>query len=358
MRLNKDISLTVILLIGIVILSFVNIEEARPKIESSENIRYDESTNTLYLDSLTIKQKIAQMVVTSGVKENKEELHELFIGGVYFGAEPAKSDYIYVINFFQDGAIVPLFIATDMEGFRNPFENFQKFPVFTEIQTKEQAYDIGYEQGKLLKELGFNLNFAPVVDLEDNIWNCRNLPGTPEEIAEKADYYIDGLQENQIIATSKHYPGKTLSSRDPHKFIVNAVVDKNDLFPFEQNIENKVSAVMVSHIIIKGHVDSGSKPSVVSEKIISGLRNKFTGLIVTDAISLLGLKNFYADEQRMYIDLFKAGNDIVLNFDYNIENVQHMIDIVANAVERGEISEEKIDDSVTRILNAKGINVK
>lgn len=359
MNSDKVFLSTAILAAVVALLVIINIDRTLPpRIESPSNIIFDRAANTIYLDSLTLKQKIAQMVVTAGAVKNKEAMQKMLIGGIYFGAEEKKEDYVYLISTFQQDAVVPFFVTIDMEGYRNPFENFRKFPTFSEIKTKEEAYNIGDEEGRLLKELGFNVNFAPVVDLEDDIWNCRSFLGTPEEIAEKADYYINGLQKNGIIATSKHYPGKTLSTMDPHKFIVGAVIEESDLLPFEKTIENNVSAVMVSHLIVTGFVDSESKPSVVSEKIVGGLRNKFTGLIITDEISMFGLRDYYKDKDKMYIDLFSADNDIVLNFDNNIRRLSHMVDVVADAVERGIISEERIDNSVAKILNAKGINVK
>jgi len=281
---NKDIYLTILLTAVIFSLLFLNIKKAKHlDIEEPTNIIFDKSTNTLYLDSLTLKQKIAQMIVAYGKDEN--------------------------------------------------------------------------EEGKLLKELGFSINFAPVVELTDTIWNCRNFVGTPEEISKKANNYINGLQKNNIIATSKHYPGKTLSIKDPHESIIYATIEKGDLLPFEMTIENNVSAIMTSWIIVNGSVESQGKPSGASEKLVNGLRNKFTGLIITDEINMLGLKNYYDNVDRMYIDLFKADNDLILNFNKDPKVLFRMISVIEDAVKNGEISEERIDQSVIRILNAKGINV-
>ncbi|MBW2993634.1 hypothetical protein KY317_03615 [Candidatus Woesearchaeota archaeon] len=358
MKLHKDCLVTAILVMVIVVLFVINLENMRAlEVEDTSGIDFDRKTNTIHLDSLTLRQKIGQMIIVSGIKRNRRDIRNMIIGGIYLGAKPTKERYIKTIADFQNSSIIPLFITVDMEGFRNPFANFQEFPTFAEIETKEEAYEVGYNHGKVLKELGFSINFAPVVDLRDDIWKCRSFPGTPEEIAEKSNYYINGLQENQIIATSKHYPGKTLVVDDPHKVVVSAEIDKNDLLPFKGNIKNNVHAIMVSHIIVKGDVDSESKPSVVSERIIKGLKEDFTGLVITDEIKMLGLKNYYLDINEMFIDVFKANNDVILNFDISTRNIYDMINAVAEAVERGEISEERIDKSVTKILNAKGIRV-
>jgi beta-N-acetylhexosaminidase len=297
------------------------------------------------------------MIITFGEEKNKDQLQKMLIGGVYFGAKPSKDDYVKATGGFQDGATVPLFITVDMEGCANPFENFRKFPGLREIGTSEQAYQVGLEEGKALKEMGFNLNFAPVVDLSDNVWKCRNFLGTPEEVSEKANGYITGLQESGIMATPKHYPGATLSAGDLHKYSAYASVDANDLLPFENAIKDNASAIMVSHTIVSGSLDSEAKPSDVSVKLVGGLRDGFAGLIVTDEINMQGLKSHYSDIDAMYVDLFKADNDLVLNFNSDPRVLDHMITVVEGAVKSGEISEDRIDASVTRILAAKGINV-
>ncbi len=357
--MSKDVKLMIVLVVVVIILIFFNFDSygVSGEAANTDNIQYEESTNTLYLDSLTLKQKIAQMVITYHKETNKERLQDLFIGGIHMGAKTSKEEFMNSIDNFQDGSIIPMFISVDLEGCANPFENFQEFPALNEINTKEEAFKVGYDEGKLLKEMGFSINFAPVVDLDDKIWKCRSFEGSPEEISEKAKYYIDGLQENGIVATSKHYPGKTLMLWDPHKYVVHAPISRNDLMPFEKSIEGEVSAIMVSHIIADGYANSENKPSVVSEKLIGELRNKFTGLIITDEIRMLGLSDYYSDVDQMYIDLFKAENDVILNFDINLDNLEHMISVVEKAVIEGEIKEERIDDSVERILNAKGVNV-
>jgi len=357
LRLNRDTILMLLLFILAGILIFLNIEKReRLEIEEPKNILFDESTKILNISSLTLKQKIAQMIITHEKENEKELLRKMFIGGIHFSARPNKKAFIDVINYFQNNTKIPFFIAVDMEGCWNPFENFQEFPTLREIKNEKEAYKLGFEKGKLLSELGFNMNFAPVVDLEDNIWKCRNFVGTPREISNKAKAYIEGLRENKIIATSKHYPGKTLQKEDPHEIVIRVKVGKDDLLPFEETIKNNVTAVLVSHAIVEGIMHSESKPAVVSEVLINNLKDKFTGLVISDEIKMLGLRNFYKDENKMYVDLFKAKNDIILNFD-NSKNLYKMIGAVEKAIIKGEISEERIDESVKKILMLKGIKI-
>ena len=349
----------VVLILAIIILiSAIGLRKQQmPDIEEPTNIKFDSETKTIYLDSLTLKQKIAQMIIGYGDEVNKEVMRKMFIGGIYFDPEPTRDGFVKAINNFQRWQIVPLFIAADMEGCWNPFDNFQKFPAFKDIETKEQAYEAGFQEGELMKELGFNINFAPVLDLEDKIWKCRSFSGNPEEIAEKANMYIDGLRANGIIATAKHYPGKTLVGDDPHRFVAFSKIEEEDMLPFESAIKNNVSAIMISHKIVTGFMDSESKPSVVSEKLVKGLRGKFSGLIITDEIRMGGLKKYYSDINKMYVDLFRADNDIILDFDRDPSNIYKMISVVEDAINRGEISEGRIDRSIERIFTAKGISI-
>jgi len=358
LKLNRDYLITTILVIFILILSsFEFVEEKKFLIEIPNNVFFDRNKDILYFNSLTLKQKIAQMIITFGSEENKEILQNMLVGGIYLGAKPSKEDYIKTINFFQEDSIIPFLVTVDMEGCLNPFENFQKFPSLREIDNVDEAYEAGYEEGELLRELGFNINFAPVVDLEDSIWNCRNFGGTAVEVADKANAYIKGLQLHGIIATSKHYPGKTLVVKDPHRYLTYASIDDEDLLPFRETIKNNVSAIMISHIIVNGSVNSELKPAVVSSRLVGNLRGEFNGLILTDEIRMLGLRQYYADIDEMYVDLFKSNNDLILNFDTNLKNLYYMIKVIEDAVERREISEERIDKSVVKILKAKGINV-
>jgi len=306
-------------------------------VEKPTNVQFDKSSNTLNLSSLTLRQKIAQMIITNGEIQNKEILQNLLIGGIYIGSLKNKEDYIKIIDEFQKDVIIPFFVATDLEGCINTLENLQSFPSLSEIKTREEAYQLGYEHGKLLKELGFNINFAPVLDLTDNIWKCRSFSGTPEEIAEKGVYYIKGLQENGIIATAKHYPGKTLYNADPHRYVTYVTIDENDTLPFILAINNDVKAIMVSWIVANGTLDSEGKPAACSEKIIKSLREKFNGLIITDDVSMLGVRDFYRSNlEKMYLDLFKAGNDIIINLKGDVNEIIYIIDTIERAVKRGK----------------------
>ncbi|OGZ65457.1 MAG: hypothetical protein A2822_01255 [Candidatus Staskawiczbacteria bacterium RIFCSPHIGHO2_01_FULL_41_41] len=197
-----------------------------------------------------------------------------------------------------------------------------------------------------------------MVDLKDDIWKCRSFPGDEAKISELAQAYLTGLQTQQVLGTAKHYPGKTLIVKDPHKYVVAAEIGKKDVYPYQYLVEKgEVKAIMVSHVISSGQIDSSGIPAVASKKVLDELRANYDGLIVSDEIHMLGLKNYYRSLDEVYVAVFKAGNDVVLNFDNDPNEIYHMIQVVKAAVERGEIPLAQIDASVTRILEAKGFKV-
>ncbi len=315
--------------------------------------------NTIYLDNLTMRQKIAQMFMVRGDERNLD-LIELNIGGILLGELNTKEDYKEKIKEYQENSKIKLFVSADLEGYWNPFSNFIKFPNIDEIKTKEEAYDLGIEHGKILQELGFNMNFAPVAEIEDNVWKHRAFSGSPEEISEKVNFYIKGIQEQGIKATAKHYPGGSLDVKDPHKYLVEAEISQEQLDVFNSVLEN-VSAIMVGHPIVSGVVDSKGKPSSVSLEIISELKKKFDGLIISDDINMKGLKKeYFLKEKQLFIDLINAGNDIIINSYWHLfpkHNLNKKISYIEEAIKLGKIKEDRINESVRRILTAKGYNV-
>ncbi|MAG52995.1 MAG: hypothetical protein CMH62_03465 [Nanoarchaeota archaeon] len=321
-----------------------------------EDKNFEIEDNVINLNSLTLRQKIGQMIFTLAKIENRDLLQEMNIGGIYFWQKENEDVYETEIDYFQKEMEIPFFVGIDLEGCWNPFDNFEKFPAFNEIKDESDAYTVGKNHGEILKKLGFNINFSPVVDQEDTIWGCRSFSNN---VAGNAVYYIRGLQGQGIIATAKHYPGKTLIGRDPHKSVEFSVIEDEDLEPFKWAANNNVGAVMVSHLVTSGKVDSGFSPSVVSGNVINGLKKDFDGLVLSDEVGMNGLKGVYSrDERAMYIDLVNAGNDVILDFRIEPWHLFKVVSIIENAVETGEISEERIDDAVIKILKAKGFKVK
>lgn len=357
-RLEVQKRLFLVLVVMVLFLSVLNIVKAKGLIIPKQQ-PVDVKNKVVDLQKLTLEQKIAQMVIAIGIKENYWPWKNMQLGGIHLFARQTENIFNNTIIDFQYQMPVPFFVTSDLEGCVSPFGFIRQFTPASEIDSVEKAFDKGVEEGQFLYQLGFNLNFAPVVDLKDDIWKCRSFPGNETEISKLAQAYLTGLQTQDVLGTAKHYPGKTLIVKDPHKYIVAAEIGKKDLYPYEYLAEKgEVKAIMVSHIITSGQINSEGVPSVVSKKVLDDLRTNFNGLIVSDEIHMLGLKNYYSNLDEMYIAVFKAGNDIVLNFDRDPNEIYRMIQVIKAAVEKGEIPEAQIDASVTRILEAKGFSVK
>ena len=347
-----------VLVVIVLFLSVLNIVKAKGLLIPKQQ-PVDVKNKIVDLQKLTLEQKIAQMIIAMGIKENYWPWRNMQLGGIHLFARQTENIFNNTIIDFQYQMPVPFFVTSDLEGCVSPFGFIRQFTPASEIDSVEKAFDKGVEEGQFLYRLGFNLNFAPVVDLKDDIWKCRSFPGNETEISKLAQAYLTGLQTQDVLGTAKHYPGKTLMVKDPHKYIVAAEIGKKDLYPYEYLVEKgEVKAIMVSHVITSGRIDSEGVPSVVSKKVLDDLRTHFNGLIVSDEIHMLGLKNYYSTLDEMYIAVFKAGNDVVLNFDKDPNEIYHMIQVIKAAVERGEIPEAQIDASVTRILEAKGFSVE
>ena len=345
------------LLLLVLVLVFLNVAKASGWLIPSQK-QIEIKDGTIILDSLTLEQKVAQMVIVSGTQWNLEAWKKIGIGGIHLFAMKNEQLYQNLISKYQDNATIPFLVTADLEGCWNPFSYFRNFTALRDISTEEEAYAAGKEEGKFLYRLGFTVDFSPVVDLKDEIWNCRSFLGEKEQVTTLAQAYINGLQSQGIIATVKHYPGKTLVVRDPHKYIVSAEIETNDIYPFTILSKDKeLKGVMVSHVISSGAVDSQGKPTVVSKKTLTELKSSFSGIIFSDEVNMLGLKDYYSSQDELYIAVFSAGNDIVINFNEDPNEIYRMIQVVKEAVEEGKIPLEQIDTSVKKILELKGFNV-
>ena len=264
--------------------------------ESTQNIILE--NKTIDFNSLTLRQKIAQMIIVRGDKEDIR-FTNLNIGGIFLDQQESEQEYKEKIEKYQEKSNIKLFVSTDLEGAWNAFarnisEN-HNFPKFSEISTKEQAYKIGIEHGLLLKKLGFNLNFAPVAEYKDLSYGGRAFNGTQKEVKEKLEQYILGLQKN-VMGTCKHYPGKGMI-KNTHLRRDKQNITQQDLDLFEICFKKNISAVMVGHQEVIGEINSKGKPSSVSKEIISNI--DFPGLIISDEINMFGLRSWYLNKNKL-----------------------------------------------------------
>jgi beta-N-acetylhexosaminidase len=321
--------------------------------ESQANVIIRE--RSLDFGSLTLRQKLAQMIVVRG--DSGDLLFtNLGVGGIFLDRQNTAEQYRRLIRRYQEHSRISLFVATDMEGAWNPFPRpgpGQQFPRFDEIATPEQAYRVGRLQGELLRETGFNLNFSPVAELTDRAYGGRAFNGSVEEVKEKLRSYVEGLQEN-VLGTCKHYPGRSML-RNLHLMRSRVSVTRDNLDLFDVCFQSGIAAVMVGHQMVEGAMDSGEVPATVSAEVLRTLRG-FAGLIVADEINMYGLHSYYerAGDVQKYADLINAGQELILDFSHDAVSLFMLIEELEQAVLEGVIDRGRVDRSAGKILYLKG----
>lgn len=271
------------------------------------------------------------------------------------------------ISDLQSSSKYPLFIAVDEEGGRvarianSDFFNVASYKSMEDIGKAgdaSKAEEVGRQIGLYLKELGFNLDFAPVADTNTNPQNIvigdRSYGSDPALVARMVSAQLDGMHDSGIMGTLKHFPGHGDTKDDTHSGYVS--IEKTwdelkecELVPFITALP-KADMVMVSHITAV-NVTSDQLPTSMSETMITGkLRNElgYDGVIITDAMAMGAVADNYTSAEAA-VTAVKAGVDIVLM----PQNLDEAFNGVMNAVTDGEISMARLDESVMRILKLK-----
>ncbi|NJY61448.1 serine hydrolase [Salinimicrobium sp. CDJ15-81-2] len=331
-------------------------------------------TNSKWVDSimktLSPDERIAQLIMVAAYSNRGEEhrqeilklINEQKIGGlIFFQGDPESQ--VKLMNEYQEASKVPLLGAIDAEwGLGMRLDNTISYPfqmALGAIQDEELLYELGTEVARQIKRTGLHLNFAPVVDVNNNpnnpVINYRSFGEDKYNVARKATAYMKGMQDAELLTTAKHFPGHGDTDTDSHYSLpqINHPVvrlDSLELYPFRKILEAGIGGVMVAHLNIPA-LDSTGVPSTLSEPIITGLLKEklgFEGLIVTDAMNMKGVTD--GNEPGIVDkDAILAGNDL-LEFT---EDVPKAISEIRKAINQGLISQKEIDKRVRKILAVK-----
>ncbi len=322
------------------------------------------------MKSLTPDERIAQLIMVAAYsnrgEEHRQEILELIneqkIGGlIFFQGDPASQ--VKLMNEYQEASEVPLLGAIDAEwGLGMRLDNTISYPfqmALGAIQDEDLLYELGTEVARQIKRTGLHLNFAPVVDVNNNpnnpVINYRSFGEDKYNVARKATAYMKGMQDEQLLTTAKHFPGHGDTDTDSHYALpqINhptVRLDSLELYPFKEILKAGIGGVMVAHLNIPA-LDSTGVPSTLSKPIITGLLKEqlgFEGLIVTDAMNMKGVTE--GNEPGVVDkDAILAGNDL-LEFT---EDVPRAILEIRKAVNQGLISQKEIDTRVRKILAVK-----
>ena len=322
-------------------------------------------------NSLSTREKIGQLFVVDAFssKGNLEQerilklIEQHHVGGVMFskGTPLAQAK---ITNTLQSRSKVPLLISIDAEwGLAMRLKNTYAFPwnmtlgAVSDARLLEQT---GSQISRHCKRLGIHMNFAPILDINTNpdnpIIGNRSFGENKEEVAFRAGAFLKGAQNQGVLSCGKHFPGHGDTHQDSHKTLPTISFDKEriyktELYPFRKMIQHGLSSIMVAHLNIPSLESTVGLPSTLSKKIVTGILKEelgFKGLIITDALNMKGASN-YKEPGAIDLAAFKAGNDVLLIS----ESVEKGIAKIENALKTREISEERLEHSVKKILKAK-----
>ena len=326
------------------------------------------------LNRMTLEEKIGQMLLVGfeGTSINKELrilVEDEKVGGLilFKGNIETSSQLKYLVEDINKlSRSVPLFISIDEEGGRvNRLPNdISKFPSASEIGAKndeEYSYENGRKMGGVLKNYGINMDFAPVLDIYSNSKNTviedRAFGSNEEIVSTMGIAMMKGLQDENIIASVKHFPGHGDTEVDSHvglPIVYKSLeeLEKFELIPFKKAIKSNCDVVMVSHIILN-KIDS-KNPSSLSRAVISDLLRDdlgFDKVVITDDMNMSAITNTISVEKAS-VESIKAGSDIIL-IGGGIDTIKSAINEIKSAIKNGDLSEDRINESVYRILELK-----
>ena len=338
------------------------------------------------LDSMTLEEKVNQLfmitpealtgvgtVIQAG-DGTREALEEHPVGGLIYFAQNLKDpdQTRTMLENTQEYASArsgfPIFLSVDEEGGQvarvgsNPAFGVPEIGNMSEVGAggdTQEAYETGSIIGAYLKDLGFNMDAAPDADVLTNPANevvkYRSFGSDPDLVSRMAAAELKGLNDQGIIGMYKHFPGHGGTTADSHEGYV--YVEENleelksgALVPFQDGADNGLRVIMVSHIACP-EVTGDNTPATLSRQLVTDLLREdmgFDGLVITDALNMGAITEQYSSGEAAVAAL-NAGVDMLLM----PADFQAAYDGVMAALENGELTEERIDESVRRILEIK-----
>ncbi|MDR3351260.1 MAG: serine hydrolase [Prevotellaceae bacterium] len=323
------------------------------------------------MNTLSLRQRIAQLFIVpvetvAGKKNNTAKIVALIekeqIGGVIvMKAQPSR--YAADINRLQQHSPLPLLVTMDAEwGVAMRTDSVLQFPhqmMLGALSGSRLIEAMGEAVAAQCRRMGVHLNFAPVVDVNNNpfnpVINIRSFGENKYNVVEKSMAYMHGLQNRGVLSCAKHFPGHGDTSQDSHEQLPSLNhslrrLDSLELYPFKVLMEGGVDAVMVAHLQVPAY-DTLKRPSTLSPGVVAHLLKdelEFSGLIITDALNMKAVTTT-AQKDFIALSALLAGNDILLMPD----NVSASIDTIEQAIKAEKISVHKINTKCRKMLSAK-----
>ncbi|MEW6128211.1 MAG: glycoside hydrolase family 3 N-terminal domain-containing protein [Acidobacteriota bacterium] len=330
------------------------------------------------LAQMTLDEKVGQLIIPAAVgmfmvresdayKEIERDITQFHVGGYHWLGDVTSlhepAGVALITNYFQKLSKLPLFITADFEGGAGyRFIGATRLPramAMGATDNEELIFQAGRITAEESRAIGINVNFYPVVDVNNNarnpIINIRSFGSDPALVSRLARAYIRGLQSAGAMATAKHFPGHGDTSTDSHMELPAVDVsrerlDKIELPPFRAAVEEGVGGVMSAHIALP-QITGDKTPATLAPQMLTDMLRKemnFKGVIFTDALNMRGVAAHYPEGEAA-ARAVKAGADVILY----PPSVEKAFNGIKQAVQSGEIKESRLDESVRRILSAK-----
>ena len=354
--------------------SFLNVDNNKTTLEKTiappfidVNNSWVDSTFNLMSDDERISQLFMVAAYSNKGQTHIDEIKALItdykIGGLIF-MQGGPIRQINLVNYYQSISKVPLLMSIDGEwGVSMRLDSTIRYPrqmMLGAIQDNSLIYEMGKTIANECKRVGIQVNFAPVIDVNNNpsnpIINSRSFGENKFNVAQKGYQYMLGLQDQKVLATGKHFPGHGDVSKDSHKTlpVINHSyerIDSLELYPFKQLINTGLGGIMVAHLYIPALDNTKNTATTLSPKVVTALLQdslKYKGLIFTDALNMKGVSKYFSPG-IVDVKALLAGNDVLL-FS---EDIPIAISEIKKSIIKGEITQQEINRRCKKILAAK-----
>ena len=322
-------------------------------------------------NSLTPEQRIAQLMVIRAhsnlgadhVAKVTNDIQQYNVGALcFFQGGPIRQANL--TNFYQSIAKTPLMVTIDGEwGVGMRLDSVTKYPyqlTLGAMDNQRLVYEMGLAVGEQCKRLGIHVNYAPVVDINNNpnnpVIGFRSFGEDKEKVIKFGIAYMKGMQDAGIMACAKHFPGHGDVDVDSHLDlpVINksrAELDSNELKPFRELIKAGIGSVMVAHLAVPS-IDTGQhRATSISKNTVTGILRDdigFNGLTFTDALEMKGVAKYFPGGV-ISVEALIAGNDMLCL----PEDVGKAIDAIKKAIDENRLIWDDVNEKVKRVLKAK-----
>ncbi|MDR8390509.1 serine hydrolase [Aliifodinibius sp. S!AR15-10] len=329
-----------------------------------------ETTVEGVLNQMSLREKIGQLFVTyangyffnedsEAFQDLEEKVQKYHVGGIIFSSGNVYGQAV-LHNKLQAMSKLPLWVTQDMEfgaAMRVSRTTYLSPAMgIAATQNPEYAYWAGKITAREAKALGVHQIFAPVLDVNNNpdnpVINVRSFSGDPKTVSTFGNAFINGVQSEGVVSTAKHFPGHGDTDVDSHLSlpVINhgyMRLDTLELVPFKAAIDGGIASIMSAHIAFP-KISSNGTPGTLNEQILNRIlldSLNFNGLVVTDGLEMRGISSRYSPGETV-VKALKAGADLMLLSPDEITAINEIV----QAVHMGNISEERIDRSVRKLL--------